>query len=454
MRTTAMLTMLLASVSATGQSAESAQVEAPRRSRPNILFVLTDDQRFDQLGCAGHPVLQTPNMDRLAAAGVRFPNAFVTTAICAASRASILTGRTEGHHGYTFGKPAMGAALARDSYPQRLRDAGYRTGFVGKWGVRFEKGTIDGAFDWRRTPGQPYFRDGRPHLTDHIADLAIGFLEQPDERPFCLSISFWAPHAEDSHPDQYLPPPEVAALYDDAEVPVPPLAVEGFEALPPFLQQSLGRERWAWRFDERDKQVRRTRDYWRMITGVDRALGRVLAALERAGHADDTVVVFTSDNGYFLGERGLAGKWLIYERSIRVPLIVCDPRAPAARRGTTCDAMVCNIDLPPTMLELASVDVPQGYDGRSLVPLLDGAQVSWREDFVYQHRMEHRSIPQSVGVRGQRFVYARYDQQQPVYEQLFDLQRDPDQLVDLARDPAHAERLAAMRARCDELLAR
>ncbi|MCA8950740.1 MAG: sulfatase-like hydrolase/transferase [Planctomycetes bacterium] len=428
---------------------------AARPRRPNLLFVLTDDQRADQIGCAGHPALQTPVMDDLAARGVRFTNAFVTTAICAASRASIMTARREGRHGYTFGKPAMSAALASETYFARLHAAGYRTGFVGKWGVKFEPDAMDGILDLYRPMSPPYLRDDRPHLTDRIADVAIGFLAAASrDRPFCLSISFHAPHAEDSHADQYIPPPALAELYADAGVPPPPHAESGFAALPAFLQQSLGRERWAWRFDSRDKQIRRTRDYWRMITGVDRALGRILAALTEHGLADDTVIVFASDNGYFLGERGLAGKWLIYEESIRIPLIVCDPRAPADRRGVVCDAMALNLDIAPTLLELAGVEAPASYEGRSLLPWLRGERPAWRSDFLYEHRFDHARIPKSVGVRGERWVYARFDEQQPVFEQLFDLQSDPEELHDLARDPAFATTLATQRARCDELLAK
>jgi len=421
--------------------------------RPNLLVVVTDDQRFDQLGAAGHPVLQTPVMDDLARRGVRFENAFVTTPICAASRATMMTGRREGRHGYTFGKPSMGEQLAQESYFARLRGAGYRTGFVGKWGVRFEKGLRGGLFDSCKLPGQPYRVEGKPHLTDRIAGQAVEFLREDSAAPFCLTVSFWAPHAEDGHPDQYLPPEDLSGLYADAEVPQPPLRLAGYEALPDFLKNSLGRRRWGWRFDTREKQIQRTKDYWRMISGVDRALGRIVDTLEEEGLAENTVIVFISDNGYFLGERGLAGKWLIYEESIRVPLIVVDPRLPEARRGTTRAEMALNLDLAPTLLDLAGVAAPDGYEGRSLVPLLRGETPEWRTDFLVEHLFDHAEIPQSVGVRDRQFVYARYDQQEPPFEQLFFLGSDPHQLLDLARDPVFAKVLERMRARCDTLLA-
>jgi len=431
--------------------------------QPNLLVVVTDDQRFDQLGCEGHPVLKTPVMDRLAIEGVRFKNSFVTTSICAASRASLMTSRREGSHGYTFGKPAMGPALADETYFARLKGAGYRTGFVGKWGVKFERGVMDGHLDTYRPMSPPYLRpkDGEDarHLTDRTADEAIRFISLgAEDEPFCLTLSFNAPHAEDPHPDQFIPPRDLAELYSDAEVAVPPLSDPAvFDALPEFMRTSLNRERWGWRFDSREKQVKRTLDYWRMISGVDRAMGRVLDALEEEGIADETVVVFTSDNGYFLGERGFAGKWLIYEESVRVPLIVYDPRVAKERRGRVVEEMVLNLDLAPTLLALAGVEAPAGYEGESLLPLLSGNPSEWRTDFLYEHRFAHKTIPQSEGVREGRFVYARYYEEEPVYEQLFDLKADPLQLKNLA-EPRHQQAFGAeltrLRARCDELLGR
>ena len=421
----------------------------------NLLLVVTDDQRFDQMGCADHPVLQTPAMDALAKRGVLFTNSFVTTAICAASRASIMTGRREGLHGYTFGKPPMPQSLADDTYFAQLKRAGYATGFIGKWGVRFEKGVLNGAIDYRQTPGQPYLKNDRPHLTSVVADKAIEFVaKQSNDQPFCLTVSFHAPHAQDGHKDQFIPPPELANLYADAKVPPPPLAQTGFDVLPNFLKESMGRHRWAWRFDERQKQIRRTKDYWRMITGVDQALARIILSLRENGFEDNTVIVFTSDNGYFLGERGLAGKWLIYEESIRVPLIIVDPNQPSERRGVTNDEIVLNTDIAPTLLELAGVKPPTGYDGRSVMPLVMGREVEWRSDFLYEHRFDNKDIPKSQGVRGERWVYARFDEQEPIYEQLFDLQTDPEELRNLATNPKFAAVLKQQRDRCDELLSK
>lgn len=419
---------------------------APKR--PNLLVVVTDDQRFDQMGCAGHSVLQTPHMDSLAKEGVRFTSSFVTTPICAASRASLMSSRWEASHGYTFGTPPMGKALAQDTYFAHLKRAGYRTQFVGKWGVRMEPEARAPLFDDFRSFSPPYLKPSMAHLTERTADAAIKMLpEDASGAPFCLTISFNAPHAEDAHPDQFIPHPELASLYEEDEVPPPPLAAEGFEALPDFLQESLGRQRWAWRFDDREKQVQRTKDYWRMVTGVDRALGRVLGELETRGLSDNTVVLFTSDNGFFLGERGLAGKWFIYEESIRVPFIVYDPRAKETVRGTVIDPMVLNVDLAPTLLDLAGAKIPASYEGASLAPFLRGDSPPWRHEFRVEHHFNHKEIPKSVGLRGERWVYARYYEQEPPFEQLFDLDADPNELTNLAADEAYAEVLSELRAK-------
>jgi arylsulfatase A-like enzyme len=428
--------------------------------RPNLLLFLTDDQRADHLGCAGHPFLKTPVVDRLAAEGVRFENAFVTTAICAASRASLLTATREGTHGYTFGEPPVSAELAASAYPRLLRSAGYRTGFVGKWGVRLAAGARGELFDrYRPLERTPYFKpqaDGvERHLTELAADEAIAFLDEVEPAtPFCLTVSFHAPHAEDSDPRQYFWPPAQDGLYETS--PIPPASLSrpsDFEALPRFLRESLGRERWGWRFDSTSKREAMVRGYCRMITGVDAAVGRVLAALERLGRAGETVVLFTSDNGAFLGERGLAGKWLIYEESIRVPLVLFDPRADRERRGIVESATVLNLDLAPTLLDLAGVQAPATYQGRSLQELLDGEGAGWRRDFLYEHRFDHPTIPVSEGVRDDRWTYARYPGESPPAEQLFDRREDPLEERDLAADPDHAGVLARLRARCDELLA-
>jgi len=437
---------------------------APDGRRPNILFLLIDDQRNDTLGCAGHPILKTPVVDGLAARGVRFTNAFVTTSICAASRASIFTGLHERTHRFTFGTPPIRQDHLDASYPSLLRKAGYRTGFIGKFGVKVPKGATGRMFDVFRPHGRNPYHHKQPdgstrHETEVACDRAVEFLRaHPADKPFCLSVSFNAVHAEDGDKrpgvGHYPWPKAVDGMYEDVNVPAPRLGEpEVYDSQPEFLKKSLNRQRFFWRWDTPEKYQTNIRAYFRMISGVDRGIGRVLAELERRGLADNTVVIYTGDNGYYMGQRGFAGKWSHYEESLRVPLIVHDPRLPKQRRGTTNEATALNIDIPATMLELAGVSVPDHYAGRSVVGLMKGrTPPDWRRDFFCEHLMDTGTrIPKWEGVRGERYVYARYFQQEPVYEFLHDLKRDPDQLRNLASDPAHAAVLARMRARCDKL---
>ena len=181
-------------------------------------------------------------------------------------------------------------------------------------------------------------------------------------------------------------------------------------------------------------------------------IGRIRAELGRLDLADNTVIIYMGDNGYYMGDRGFAGKWSHYEQSLRVPLIVYDPRLPPAKRGAVNDRMALNIDVPATILDLAGVEIPPAYQGRSLLPLVGGEAVSgWRTYFFCEHRMNHPAIPKWEGVRGSRYVYARYYEQNPVYEFLHDLKTDPDELVNLASNPAYGDLLESMRNRCSEL---
>ncbi len=451
------LALALFLLACAGQPAE-ADVAA-RDPRPNLLLILLDDVRNDTLGCTGHPLVQTPAIDQLAAAGTLFEQAFVTTSICAASRATIFTGLLESSHGYTFGKPPIPAAATAASYPVRLRDAGYHTGFIGKFGVKFEGRRGTDLFDEFSAIGtHPYFRpldDGSTrHETDLCGDRAVDFLRRaPADRPFCLSLSFNAAHAEDGDLDDHFPfPPGVADLYQGVDMPPPRLADPAiFAALPEFLQNSLNRQRWFWRWDTGAKYQHNMRNYLRMISGVDRVVARLREELQRSGAADHTVILVLADNGYYMGDRGFAGKWSHYEQSLRIPMVIYDPRLGASDRGRRSAAMVLNLDVAPTLLELAGVDLQAvPTQGRSLVPLLNGPMpVDWRRRFYAEHRMEHEAIPQWEGVRGQRYSYAHYYQYD--HEFLHDLGRDPDQLVNLAGDPRYTGLIEEMRRHCRDL---
>ncbi len=437
-------------------SVSPVRAEAP----PNVIFFLSDDQRSDFLGCAGHPVIKTPTIDRLAASGVRFENMFVTTSICAASRATLLTGLVERTHRYTFGRPPLARPLITDSYPAVLRKRGYRTGFIGKFGVRVHKGAQQEMFDVFVPIGRgPYFhkqKDGSlRHETELCGDHAIDFLrQQTPETPFCLSVSFNAAHAEDADKINHYPwIPAMDGLYRQSDIAPPRLSDTSiFESHPEFLKKSMNRDRWFWRWDTPEKYQWNIRAYYRLISGIDYTIARVLRTLESLGLHENTVIIFSGDNGYYAGERQFAGKWSHYEQSLRVPLVVYDPRLPNSLRGRVLSPMVLNLDVAPTILDYAGAAIPQRYQGRSLVPLVQGkSSADWRKDFFCEHLMNHPDIPKWEGVHSQRYVYARYFEQQPPFEFLHDLEADPDQLSNLADEPQYAPILKAMRKRMHEL---
>ncbi len=423
---------------------------ARAQERLDVLVLYADDWRHDTLGSAGHPVVETPNLDRLARDGVRFTRNCVTTSICGVSRATLLTGQWMSRHGCrAFGPFRTPWA---ETYPGLLRANGYHTGHVGKWhngafpAERYDVGTAYHGRHW-----YPDGEGARVHVTARNERDALAFLrERPADRPFCLTVAFFAAHAVDHDPDQFLPQPASMALYEDAEIPVPPNATDAsWRRLPPFFtEENEGRRRWHWRFDEPAKYQRMMKNYLRLVTEVDAACGRILAELERQGALERTLVVFTTDNGYYHGEHGLADKWYAHEESIRVPLIVRDPRLPAERRGRTHDALTLSVDLAPTILAAAGVEAPAGMQGRDLAPLyLEDEPPPWRDEFFYEHPTlrDATFIPACEALVQRDWKYVFWPEHD--VEQLFDLAADPREEQDLAGDPAHAERLDALRAR-------
>ncbi|MGV3663937.1 MAG: sulfatase [Prosthecobacter sp.] len=436
---------------------------APAPSRPNVVFILVDDLRWNALGCMGDKIVQTPNIDRLAREGVLFKNMFVTTSICAVSRATALTGQWMRRHGISDFATGISDEKWKDTYPAQFRAAGYHSGFVGKYGVGNPAVTKarGASFDfWRGEPGQAgrFFIEPtdptRKHKTAKMGDDALTFLtEAPKNKPFSLSISFNAVHARDHEKREYEPDSREEGLYDGIEIPLPKLATEeAFKRLPDFVQKSEGRNRWTWRFDEPQKAQDILHDYYRLITGMDREVGRILDTLAQQKIADNTVVIFTADNGYALADRGMADKWYAYEEDMRVALIIKDPRLPKARHGTTVDAMALNVDLAPTMLDLAGLPVPAAMQGRSLKPLLEGrTPADWRTEFFYEHHTKPDRIPPVEAVRTQRWKYIRWLAPNPITEELYNLESDPLEEKNLVGDPVYTSSLQALKERWAKL---
>jgi arylsulfatase A-like enzyme len=426
--------------------AASCNGSARRGGLPNLLVLVSDDQRADSTGFGGGPAA-TPNLDALASQAAVFDQAFVTTSVCACSRASLLTGQYVRQHGIRhFGAPLSASALAR-SYPGVLRSAGYHTGFVGKWGLGGALPTD--AFDFFEGFARQgrYFHevDGqRRHLTRMLADAAISFVEDaPPGRPFCLSVSFKAPHGPwEEHA------PEFAERFRELAIELPRSAsLDAAERLPAFLQRSLGAEAGRAWVAEPELLRENIRNYHRLVAGIDAAVGRLRGALERRGLSDDTVILYTSDNGLLMGEHGLIGKWLMFEESIRVPMLLHLPGERARRIARP----VLNVDVAPTLLDLAGIDAGGAMQGRSIAPLARGERVhDWRDDWYYEHDLDPGAagyLPKVEGIRSERWKYIRYPDANA--ESLFDLENDPLELQDLASSEQHGPELEQLRARCN-----
>ena len=431
---------------------------------PNIVFLFADDQRNDVFGHAGHPIIKTPNLDALAGRGVRFTNAFVSHPICWVSRTTILSGLTARSFGEKDHPDKAKPETVNVLYTDLLSAAGYRTAHIGKWHAKMPAGyKPEDHFDvYKPIFRNPYFKeqpDGSlRHETQLIGDEAVKFLaEQPKDQPFSINMWFNASHAEDKDHRPgigHFPWPKVVdGMYDDFEIPAPRLSDPAiYQSQPQHLKESVNRERYFWRWDTPEKYQLNIRAYYRMISGIDHVVGRVVEALEKEGFADNTIIVYSADNGYYMGDRGFAGKWSHYEESLRVPLIIYDPRQPYSTRGRVEEVMAMNLDFPPTFLDWAGVKIPRRYQGRSLKEVVRGnVPKDWRKDFYCEHITLAPNITWE-GVRGERYVYARYFDQEPAYEFLHDLESDPDQLRNLVTESGYSETLVKMRERCDELV--
>jgi arylsulfatase A-like enzyme len=454
---------LLAAVSLTfcsgsttaSEPGENAAATASDGQPMNILVLYADDWRNDTLGVAGNPVVKTPCLDALAKKGVRFTQNCVTTSICGISRASLFTGQWMSRHGNRSFKPWK--TPWEETYPGLLRDNGYHVGHVGKW----HNGKIpEEQFDFSRSYYGTHWieqPDGsKIHVTQKNENDAMDFLRsRPDDKPFCLTVAFFATHAEDHNPLQFLPQPQSMELYQDVKIPVPVNATqESYERLPDFVgnEKNEGRNRWHWRFDTPEKFQSMMKNYFRLATEVDTTCGRILKELEKQGLRENTLVIFTTDNGYYHAEHGLGDKWYPHQESIRVPLIIDDPRMAEAGRGETNEEFTLNVDLAPTILSAVGIEAPHSMQGSDISSLyLEDEKPEWRQEFFYEHPMFKSTdfIPASealVRKDWKYFYWPEFDR-----EQLFHIAEDPIEEVDLASDPAHAKTLLEMRERFAEL---
>ncbi|WP_167607719.1 family 78 glycoside hydrolase catalytic domain [Maribellus sediminis] len=428
--------------------------------KPNIIFILTDDQRWSALGYAGNKLATTPEMDKLAESGAYFRNAIVTTPICSASRSSIFTGLHERTHKYTFQTGDIRSEFMETSYPKILKQAGYYTGFYGKFGVKYsdkdklfdEFEDYDRATQYKDYRGYYYktLNGDTVHLTRYTGQKGLDFLDSvPSDRPFSLSLCFSAPHTHDGAPLQYFWQEEPDKLYQNMDMPEPELADDKyFNALPQIVRDGFNRLRWHWRNDTPEKYQHSTKGYYRMIYGVDLEISKIRKKLEEKGLDKNTVIILMGDNGFFLGERQISGKWLMYDNSVRVPLIVYDPRV---KRHRDINDMALNIDVPATIADLAGVEAPNAWQGKSLMPLVTGKEESiGRDTILIEHLWEFENIPPSEGVRTNEWKYLRYINDKSL-EELYNLKDDPKEINNLAGNPKYEKVLLEFRAKNDEL---
>ncbi|MCH7557437.1 MAG: sulfatase [Planctomycetes bacterium] len=411
--------------------------------RPNIIFILTDDQRYDAMSCAGHPWLKTPNMDRLAEEGVLFNNAFVTTSLCSPSRASFLTG-CYAHTHEVFMNNGRDPNPSIPTFPQLLRKAGYQTAFIGKWHMARTNSPQPGFDHWVSFSGQGRYDknklnvDGEivqseVYITDELTNYAVRFLRRKHDRPFMLYLSHKAVHAP------FKPAERHENLYSDIEIKSQHNPNDNLAAKP----------EWGRKMDKNWKS--QIRDYMRSLVAVDESLGRVLETLEAENILDDTAIVFAGDNGYFHGEHG--GMWdkrAAYEPSIRIPLLMRYP--PLARPGARCDAMVLNIDLAPTLLELAGVGVPGTMQGQSWLGVIKGRP--GRESFLYEYFQEvdrKYKRPTVLAVRTKQWKYVTYPLAGKLTDELYDMKNDPQELNNLIGNAGCADVVEQMKKELERL---
>jgi arylsulfatase A-like enzyme len=450
-------TLLLACGFALAALGPHRMIVAAERPRPNVVMILLDDLRWDELGCTSHPYVKTPAVDRLAAEGMLFRNAFSVAPLCSPSRASFLTGRYPHQHGIVDNLDRSPLSHQLVTWPRVLHDAGYQTAWIGKWHMGVDDSPRPGFDDWLSVKGQGRYVDpplndngravqGSGYVTDIFSDRAVAFLRKPrGPKPFCLYLSHKAVHPDleqradgtivNALATNFVPAERHAKLYEGATIPRRPNCDDALDGKP-ALQRKV---------DELPPLGKgtATKDHeilgrQRMFAAVDEGIARLMATLDELGLTQNTIVVFSSDHGYFYGEHGLSfERRLAYEEAIRIPLIVRYPAQVAA--GRSVDDVVLNIDVGPTLLELCSARFPQPVASRSFAALLRGEALPPRGPFLIEHASDNvfarmRGMGYDA-VRAAPYKFIRY-REHPGMEELYNLESDPYELKNLAADPA------------------
>lgn len=506
------------------------------QGRPNFIFILTDDQPYGFMGCTGNSIVNTPNLDKLAADGVLFTNAHVTSAICTPSRTSIVLSQFERKHGVNFNSgTSLSEEAWKDAYPVQLRKNGYYSGWIGKNHIPigpggYRSGVMEESFDyWYAGHGHLGFYPKDRHAIFHNAksdtqvevigegvkdfltnseklDGVMKFVSQrPDDQPFVLSVCFNLPHgAGTSSMQQREGDPEIyKSLYRDVELPMPKnyLAKSAIKSpkLPPDLHRSVDRQSGYDYVDTEDELRERYLRMLQAMTGIDEFVGEMRSALDDQGLSGNTIIVFTSDHGLFLGQYGLGGKAYCYEQVTHVPLIVYNPKERLENRGRKIDALVQTLDIAPTLLQFAGIEIPETYQGKSLLKMLSGKESDIREfsfsenlwstqfghprcesvqskDWKYIRYYKNQNFSASKKIKTARamgipvnsmlykvhdpdiavyrdFIESPLSGEEPAYEELYDLRNDPHESTNLAGQTQYQELLQSMRqAWCEEII--
>ena len=425
----------------------------------NLIFIFIDDMRYDSMSCMGHPFLETPNLDRMAAGGMLFNNAFVTTSLCSPSRASILSGQYAHRHGVLDNRTLLPSGTP--TFPIKLQKNGYETAFVGKWHMGGHTDEPRPGFDhWISFRGQGVYKDPtfningekvkrEGYMTDILTNDAVDFIKKKHDKPFMLYLSHKAVHADFYPADRHLD------RYSDVEIKFPDSMAnteENYEDKPLWVK----RQRHSWHgvdfmYHDHTYFDRFIRDYNRTMLAVDDSIGTILDTLQEQGILDSTLILFMSDNGFLHGEHGLIDKRCMYEESIRVPLIAHCPEL--IQGGQRTDRIALNVDIAPTLLAAAGITMPDTIQGASLLPVLRGRDENWREAMLYEYFWE-RSFPQTptvFGVRTERYKYMDYHGIFDLNE-LYDLKKDPKEMHNLIDDPAYYEVRLEMQKRLQDLM--
>ncbi len=425
-------------------------------NRPNVVVIVSDDHRADLMGCMGHPIIKTPNMDRLASEGLLFENAFATSGVCSPSRGSILTGK----YSHQAGTPRIvwtnNTFRAQERpFPTRLHDAGYHAAHIGKWHLGQGNLGMPGYDHWEGFEWLGAYFDTELIINgeaktfkgfsdDIISQRAAEYIQAraKTKEPFCVFVGLKAPHLNFSYP------PRLEHAFDGIDIPKPASFDEDYDksGRMPFLKNAIDIKTFVGGMPMFDNSWEKyVKSYYRSAQSIDDAVGTILKAIDNAGIVDNTIVIYTSDQGYTLGEHGLCEKHFAHEEAMRVPMLIRYPKR--INPGTRREEMALNIDIAPTVLDLCGASIPKDMVGRSWAPLLDAGDKpvgTWRENFLFELASEGDQIPGQIAVRTDHHKLITYPWISKPWKELYDLDKDPQEMRNIADDPAYTGVLADM----------